>query len=64
MYIHLSLAKREGSTRPHVPEQLVDFKTSDLPLANCLRQCLSIYSTNLYEGVKYQICKSIGLLGS
>ena len=37
---------------PSRQEQLVDFKTSNLPLAHCLRQCLSIYSTNLYEGVK------------
>ena len=37
---------------PWRQEQLVDLKISNLPLAHWKNQCLSIYSTNLYEGVK------------
>ena len=49
LYTDSDLAENHSPSRQ---EQLVDFKTSNLPLADCLRQCLSIYSTNLYEGVE------------
>jgi len=47
---HKSMLGRVHS--PSRQEQLVDLKISNLPLAHWKNQCLSIYSTNLYEGVK------------